>query len=170
MLLCHCRIRSQVRVDSISSYISFLGPCKAGHYCDPNSSKELPCEEGTYNNITGLFNKSGCKTCPLNAYCPLGSPLPISCPSSNFFPARRTKVKIFEGKRSEDECRWCPVDPCDDTGKYVEYFQSHYIKLNTLHRCHTPPLLKANSGNYSEIPCTSSRFFAFEELYLLADI
>ena len=100
-----------------------LGPCKAGYYCNPNSSKELPCKEGTYSNITGLFDKSGCKTCPLDAYCPSGSTLPIPCPSSNFFPARRTKIKISHGKRNGDECRLCPVDPCDSVGECVDVLQ-----------------------------------------------
>ena len=110
-----------------------LGPCKAGYYCSPNSSKELPCKEGTYSNVTGLFDKSGCKTCPLNAYCPSGSPLPIPCPASNFLPARRTKIKIFEGKISEDECRWCPVDPCDENGKHVRIISGLFYH-GDLHR------------------------------------
>ena len=107
-------------VSLLKGYFSFLGPCKAGYYCDPNSSKELPCEEGRYSNITGLFDKSGCKMCPFDAYCPPGSPLPIPCPSSQFLSAKITTLKMFKGKGKEDDCRSCPVDPCDKIGKNIE--------------------------------------------------
>ena len=122
-LYCQCDDTS-VWFPSQAVYLA-LGPCKAGYYCSRNSSKELPCEEGRYSNITGLFDKSGCKMCPFDAYCPLGSPLPIPCPLSKFFPARRTIIKISHGRRNRDECRLCPVDPCDAVGK-CGYFAVHF--------------------------------------------
>ena len=89
----------------------------AGYYCSRDSSKETPCKAGTYSNVTGLFNSSGCRSCPMNSYCTSGSAAPIRCPMQPFFPAIDQEIKIFEGKRSVDDCRRCPVEPCDKNRK-----------------------------------------------------
>ena len=99
-----------------------LGPCKTGHYCNQNSSKELPCKEGTYNNINGSFKESNCRICPINSYCPSGSVMPTQCPKEKFSPSRSTKVKLYQGKGKPGDCRSCPVDPCDKEGKGREIF------------------------------------------------
>ena len=96
------------------------GPCKAGHYCNQNSSKELPCREGTYSNMIGSFNASNCRICPINSYCPSGSSRPKQCPKYHFRPARLTKVKLYHGKGKQSECTSCPVEPCDKDGRYTE--------------------------------------------------
>jgi len=88
-------------------------PCKTGHYCNQNSSKELPCREGTYSNMIGSFNASNCRICPINSYCPSGSSRPKQCPKYHFRPARLTKVKLYHGKGKQSECTSCPVEPCD---------------------------------------------------------
>ena len=133
-----CIINVQINAGSFSEAAMFvvLGPCKTGHYCNRNSSKELPCKAGTYSNISGLFNISGCRTCPLNSYCPLACSVPIRCPVSHFFPAELTKIKVFEGKRSKEECRRCPVDPCDHEGKCVDSvsqpFRVHFLDFECI--------------------------------------
>ena len=99
-----------------------IGPCMAGHYCSRYSSKEWPCKEGTYSNVTGLFNSSGCRTCPMNSYCVKGSIAPIRCPMHPFFSHKDTTIKIFEGKKSVTDCKQCPVDPCDKAGKILAEF------------------------------------------------
>jgi len=45
--------------------------CKAGGYCSSNSNIAnecgggfIPCEKGTFNNLTGQSNKSACIPCP----------------------------------------------------------------------------------------------------------
>ena len=110
-----------------------LGLCKKGHYCNQNSSKELPCRAGTYSNIVGSFNASNCRICPINSYCPSGSSSPKQCPRHGFRPARLMKVKLYLGKGKQSDCRSCPVDPCDKDGRYTKIL---YICSMTNSICH----------------------------------
>ena len=40
--------------------------CSSGHYCPTGSGYEIPCEPGTYNNLT---QQPSCNECPEGYQC-----------------------------------------------------------------------------------------------------
>ena len=48
-------------------YPGIGGPCTIAHYCPAGTSSPLPCEAGSYNNLTG---QSECFECQAGYYCP----------------------------------------------------------------------------------------------------
>lgn len=44
-------------------------PCPAGHYCEAGTHTPRPCPVGTFRNITGAINVSGCFPCTPGRYC-----------------------------------------------------------------------------------------------------
>ncbi|XP_065052520.1 uncharacterized protein LOC135681818 isoform X2 [Rhopilema esculentum] len=119
-------------------------PCRAGYHCNVKTNKEIPCPAGTFSNVTGLFSSSGCKTCPLNSYCSLASTVPKACPRMSFAAAYHTVLKILEGKKSLDQCKICPVDPCDKYGHNCTFLCSKKI-------------VEGNAGNPVQLDCKLSK-------------
>jgi hypothetical protein len=61
------------------------GRCPLGSYCPTGSSGPLPCEAGTYTNVTTSVT---CSTCPSRYYCPFtGMHSPLSCPLGSYCPS-----------------------------------------------------------------------------------
>ena len=58
--------------------------CPRGHYCAGNDAAPLPCEAGTYQNVTG---QAECKTCPSAYYCLEGTESPLPCVQGHYCPA-----------------------------------------------------------------------------------
>ena len=79
-------------VDNFNQYV-----CPEGHYC-PNGTRfaeEFPCENGTFNNLTGRASQSECTPCLPRYYC--GEPgltYPQTLCSSGFFCRRGNQLLL----------------------------------------------------------------------------
>jgi hypothetical protein len=49
--------------------MSTLEDCPSGSYCPANSSAEVKCLKGTFNDQTNGKSFSDCKSCPGGKYC-----------------------------------------------------------------------------------------------------
>lgn len=52
--------------------------CEPGHWCGASSVKptQNKCPAGTYSNVWGLEDNTGCRACPAGKYCLEGSTEP----------------------------------------------------------------------------------------------
>ena len=72
--------------------------CKAGSYCPEGSPVPLPCEPGTWSNITGLMSQDECSICPPGHFCTGGSK--FECGVNTYQP--------FERQDQQTDCVRCP--------------------------------------------------------------
>ena len=104
---------------------TYGGMCPPGTYCPSGSSWPIPCEAGTYNNIS---QQAKCKWCPPGFYCPANSTFPIECPPGNWCENGTTDAysnscppgtfnSLFR-QSSRSDCTLCtPGSYCDKHGK-----------------------------------------------------
>lgn len=57
--------------------------CPKGHKCPIGSPAPIPCEEGTYQNETGMGD---CKVCPERHYCDFATINPVNCTEGHYCP------------------------------------------------------------------------------------
>jgi len=101
--------------------------CPPGTYCPAGSSWPVPCEAGTYNNIS---QQASCKVCPAGFFCQANSTEPVPCPSG-YWCGHGTKFgyqnacpegtfnSLIEQSSIED-CVNCTAGfYCDKQGTYV---------------------------------------------------
>lgn len=74
---------------------SMYGVCPIGSYCPTNSSRPVPCEDGSYQDQIGQASCKICPTgffctryskalCPLGSYCPVGTRDQYLCPNGTY--------------------------------------------------------------------------------------
>jgi len=62
------------------------GICPVGHYCPLGSSAPIPCEPGTFNNITGAANLAACVACLPGSFCSgYGNGFPTGLCSAGYY-------------------------------------------------------------------------------------
>jgi len=96
-------------------------PCPKGHYCKSEfMTTPLPCEEGTYNNLTRR-NDQCYDTCVPGEYCPEASIMPVKCPSGTFSDTIKSS-----------SCKNCTLGQICSEGKYflVYIIYMKYISLS----------------------------------------
>ena len=74
--------------------------CPVGYYCPADSTKEIPCPNGTYNGLTNANNVGQCNPCTEGFYCVLASSAPVACPAGTYRGEKRA------GQVSD--CTVCP--------------------------------------------------------------
>ena len=102
------------------------GLCPIGSYCPEASFQPIPCQQGTYNELTG---QSSCLDCPQGYYCPENTsdysiyPCPIGyyCPTgtehSSQYPCPRGTYNNRTNGMDIDDCLLCPPGKyCDGEG------------------------------------------------------
>lgn len=88
--------------------------CHRGSFCPEGSREPLPCEAGSYQNMTG---QATCSVCPSRTMCSLGSIAPQPCRAGYVCvagSAPATAMPCLPGTfsnrtdlASTDECEWC---------------------------------------------------------------
>ena len=91
------------------------GPCSAGHFCPEGTPLEVPCNAGTYANLTG---QSSCTECPEGYFCVAGSTNYVSspCPAGYYCPESTefsTQYSCPEGTFSHETLRVAQSDCID---------------------------------------------------------
>ena len=70
--------------------------CSAGSYCLAGSTTPVPCPAGTFANASGLSTEGSCAPVLSGYWSPMGSVLPMACPSSGFFcPGREVRYLLL---------------------------------------------------------------------------
>ncbi|KAF0717142.1 hypothetical protein As57867_002460, partial [Aphanomyces stellatus] len=59
--------------------------CPAGMFCVRGSSFPIGCAPGSYSPFPGA---AACLDCPIGAYCPQNTSVPVPCPGGSFCPVR----------------------------------------------------------------------------------
>ena len=66
--------------------------CLAGAFCPRGASIALPCEAGSYSNLTNISLASQCEPCPMGHACATGSLAPAPCTPGSIAPTSRSSV------------------------------------------------------------------------------
>lgn len=123
-------INNMLYIGSNDQHLYALATCPFGSYCAPpsfavtpcpdfgvtcplGSVTPLPCESGTFKNISGV---SPCLPCLRGYYCPRSAGQPTICPQGAFCPASSKNSALCRagtynpefGRDSEDACIDCP--------------------------------------------------------------
>uniref|UniRef100_A0A7M5XIK9 Tyrosine-protein kinase ephrin type A/B receptor-like domain-containing protein n=1 Tax=Clytia hemisphaerica TaxID=252671 RepID=A0A7M5XIK9_9CNID len=135
--------------------------CPIGNYCPGNTSTYIPCEPGTYSNVTTL---SKCHECPERYYCN-NRITPVRCPPGYYCSAGSGYEHIKPcplgtwdengGLAEESECTECP--PTKYCGKLAttDFTSSNssglcaagfYCKSGITTRTPYPPLTRGVGG------------------------
>ena len=98
-------------------------PCGAGKFCPGNdltgrlgATSALPCEEGTYSNVTMLSSAADCSSCPEGHACTTGSTAPVRCSPGTHAPApgglptcKKCPAGTFQDENGAVECKNCTI-------------------------------------------------------------
>ncbi|KAL3926142.1 MAG: hypothetical protein SGPRY_003439, partial [Prymnesium sp.] len=144
--------------------------CTAGSYCPDGASAALPCEGGTYSNVTHLSDKSQCMLCPPGSSCATGVRSPTPCAPGSVQPEPgQTECKPCESGFFRAGSNGTSCQPCE-AGNYctqgasaplpcAEGTYSNATNLSSLQECtETDPGYFAPTGSVAPTPCAMGTF------------
>ena len=116
--------------------------CPAGYCCSKGAAIPSPCDEHSYNNITGIVpclgnNDGSCPSkCPAGFYCPFKTIVPLQCEPGNYCPEGQGLITCPDGTYSNtvgaidiSTCLTCPPGKWCEEGKIIDTCDAGYICL-----------------------------------------